>query len=399
MFDKRTLLSSILLCLTTICIPAFAQKDTTLALTPPMGWNSWNKFQCEGLNETVIKGIADAMATNGMKDAGYQYVVLDDCWQMPDRDKDGNLVADKIKFPSRIAALAEYIHSKGLKIGIYTCAGTKTCGNFPGSRGYEFQDFKLFAQWRIDFVKVDWCHATTQNAQDSYTLISKALQASNRPMILSICEWGLSKPWTWGKEVGHLWRTTGDILNNWDVLDAKDGKVWSGGITVNLDMQKNLEAFAGPGGWNDPDILNVGNGVLTLSEDRAHFSLWCMLAAPIIAGNDLRSMTRETLDILTNKEAVAINQDKLGKQGYKVLDQEYFEIFMKPLSDNDIAICLFNRGPKQQNVVVNWQDYEISKDYSIRNIWKKSDAGLTDKPFKTSIDSHDVVLLRLMKKE
>jgi alpha-galactosidase len=371
-----------------------AQKFTGLALTPPMGWNSWNKLACEGINEKVLRDVADAMVRTGMQGAGYQYIVIDDCWQV-DRDSAGTIVADPVKFPSGIKALADYIHSKGLKFGIYSCAGRLTCGKRPGSRGYEFADARQYALWGVDYLKYDWCYTEGQNAQESYLLMRDAIYKAGRPMVFSLCEWGLSKPWLWADSVGHLWRTTGDILNNWDVPDAKDGKVWAGGVVINLDMQKNLEKYAGPDRWNDPDMLEVGNGGLTPEEERAHFSLWCMLAAPLMAGNDVRTMSAATKEILTNKEAIAVDQDSLGRQGYKILDGEELEIFMKPLAGGDTAICIFNRSNGPKKVDLNWDDYKISSKFYIRDLWLHRDIGTTAQNFKATLARHDVRLLRL----
>jgi alpha-galactosidase len=375
-----------------------AQKFEGLAKTPPMGWNSWNRFQCEGINENVIRQSADAVVATGLKEAGYQYITIDDCWQV-DRDKDGNIIPDPKKFPSGIKALADYVHSKGLKFGIYSCAGTQTCAKRPGSRGYEFQDARQYAAWGVDYLKLDWCNTGTQNAEASYTLFRDAIYKAGRPMVFSLCEWGLSKPWLWAGDVGHLWRTTGDIINSWDVPDGKEGKIWGGGVVIMLDMQQGLEKYAGPDHWNDMDMLEVGNGVLTEEESRAHFSLWCMLSSPLFAGNDLSNMTPSTLQILTNKEAIAIDQDPLGKQGYKIKDDGAFEIFMKPLYNGDTAICLFNRNDKPLEVQVNWKDLKFSDDLVIKDLWKHKETGTTATAYKAVVKSHDVVLLRLTKKK
>ncbi len=313
-----------------ISLNGFSQKFEQLALTPPMGWNSWNKFACDGINEEVIRKTADAMVSSGMKDAGYEYVVIDDCWQV-DRDSSGFIVADPKKFPSGIKALADYVHSKGLKFGIYSCAGRRTCAGRPASRGHEYQDAISYARWGVDYLKLDWCNAEGQNAKESYTLMRDALYKAGRPIVFSLCEWGTNKPWEWAGDVGHLWRSSGDIGNHWDKVDGNDGRIWGGSVLVNLDLQKGLEKYAGPGRWNDPDMLEVGNGALTVAEERAHFSLWCMLAAPLIAGNDLSNMSKETISILTNKEVIAIDQDRLGKQGYLIHDEENFQIFLKPI--------------------------------------------------------------------
>jgi alpha-galactosidase len=372
----------------------FSQKFEQLALTPPMGWNSWNKFACDGVNEQVIRKTADAMVSSGMKDAGYEYVVIDDCWQI-DRDSSGNIVPDPKKFPSGIKALADYVHSKGLKFGIYTCAGTHTCAGRPGSLGHEYQDAISYARWGVDYLKEDWCNTEGQNAQQSYKLMRDALYKAGRPIVFSLCEWGSNKPWEWAGDVGHLWRSSGDISDSWSKSGAGDGRIWGGSVLVNLDLQQGLEKYAGPGRWNDPDMLEVGNGGLTTAENRAHFSLWCMLAAPLIAGNDLSNMSKETVSTLTNKEVIALDQDKLGKQGYLIENEEYFQIYLKPLSGGDTAICLFNRGDQTKEANIDWKKYKIGAGHSIRDLWKKQAAGTTATSFKASIPKHDVVVLRL----
>jgi alpha-galactosidase len=397
------------------CLNAYAQKFENLALTPPMGWNSWNIFGCN-INENIIRHTADAMVSSGMKEAGYSYILIDDCWQSG-RDSLGFIVADTEKFPSGIKALADYVHSKGLKFGIYSCAGRKTCGNRPGSRGYEFQDAKSYANWGVDYLKYDWCNTEGQNASESYSLMRDALFEAGRPIVFSICEWGLSKPWEWATEIGQLWRTTGDIQNNWNIPDAKEGKCWAGGVLINLDMQQGLEKYAGPGHWNDPDMLEVGNGGLTVNEARSHFSLWCMLAAPLIAGNDLTQMDPVSKDILINQDMIAIDQDKLGKQGYKIKDYGEIEVYYKPLNNSDMAICFFNRLDYPIQVEFDWtsmslsatrdskplllglkidrKDNYIEGQYSIWNVWQKKSVGTTSQKFIASLPGHDVIVLRL----
>ncbi|WP_373497171.1 glycoside hydrolase family 27 protein [Aquiflexum sp.] len=396
-------------------IKGFPQKFEELAMTPPMGWNSWNKFHCD-VNEQVIRDAADAMVSSGMKDAGYEYIVIDDCWQI-DRDDQGFIVADPQKFPSGMKALADYIHSKGLKFGLYSCAGRQTCQNRPGSRGHEFQDAITYAGFGVDFLKLDWCHSEGQNPVESYTLMRDALSAAGRPVVFSLCEWGLNKPWEWAANVGHLWRTSGDILNNWNIPDAKKGKCWAGGVVINLDMQEGLEEYAGPGGWNDPDMLQVGNGALTDSENRSHFALWCMLSAPLFAGNDLANMTKSTRDLLTNAELIAINQDVLGKQGFKIKDYGELEVFYKPLQNNEMAICIFNRFNHPVTVEMDWNTFQVNaiserkvmqlsmnidrneiyldSVYSIRDVFEKKDIGTTTQILKREIPSHDVIVYRL----
>ena len=259
------------------------QKFENLALTPPMGWNSWNYFKCDRVNEAVIRDMADAMVSSGMKDAGYEYIVIDDCWQVG-RDDEGVIVVDSEKFPSGIAALADYVHSRGLKFGIYSDAGTHTCEGRPGSKGHEEQDAATYAAWGVDYLKYDWCNTEGQDEIESYTKMRDALYKAGRPIVFSICEWGYSKPWEWAGDVGHLWRTTQDITDRWD------GSRWGNqlGWTFILEQQVGLEKYAGPGHWNDPDMLEVGNDGLTINEARAHFTMWCVLAAPLITGNDLK---------------------------------------------------------------------------------------------------------------
>ncbi len=370
-----------------------AQKFDTLALTPPMGWNSWNKFACKGLNEKVVREVADAMVSSGMKDAGYEYIVLDDCWQIA-RDEKGNIIADAEKFPSGIKALADYIHSKGLKFGIYSCAGRKTCQDRPGGHRYEEQDARSYAEWGVDYLKYDWCHHFFLNSKKQYASMRDALYKAGRPIVFSICEWGTTKPWKWGKDVGHLWRTTRDIVDCWDC--SKYLGFMDGAMTI-LDQQVGLEKFAGPGHWNDPDMLEVGNGGMTTNEYRAHFSLWCMLAAPLMAGNDLSTMTPETIEILTNKEVIAIDQDALGAQGYKVLDEGDFEIWIKRLAQDEFAFCFLNRGKEAVSRAIDWKQFNITATYVIRDLWKKQDTGNTNAAMEVTVPSHDVVMFRLKK--
>jgi alpha-galactosidase len=230
-----------------------------LALTPPMGWNSWNRFGCD-VSESLIRETADALVASGMKDAGYQYVVVDDCWQV-DRDASGRIVADPERFPSGMKALADYVHSKGLKFGLYSDAGTKTCAGRPGSKGHEEEDARTYAEWGVDYLKYDWCHTEGQDARDSYARMSRALRATGRPIVFSICEWGTTRPWLWAPGIGHLWRATGDIQDCWDC-----GRSWGGmGVTHIIDLVADLHPYAGPGRWNDADMLEVGNGGLTPS--------------------------------------------------------------------------------------------------------------------------------------
>ena len=370
---------------------AFGQKFEGLALTPPMGWNSWNKFGCD-VSEQLIKEIADAMVSSGMKDAGYEYVVIDDCWQVG-RDENGNIIPDPERFPSGMKALADYIHAKGLKFGIYSDAGTHTCQKRPGSRGYEFQDARTYASWGVDYVKYDWCNTSTQNAQASYKLMRDAIYKAGRPMVFSLCDWGFSKPWLWAEDVGHLWRATDDIMDCWDCEDDRN----NAGFTILLDRMVGLESYSGPGHWNDPDMLEVGNSGLTIGESRAHFSLWCVLAAPLISGNDLRDMSEETKKILTNGEVIAIDQDSLGKSGVKVRDDGDLEIWVKQLADGGRAVVLFNRGLTKEKMMVAWTElgYPSHLKAVVRDLWQHKDLGKFAGDFSADVPPHDAVMIRV----
>lgn len=392
-------LTSVLLCLSVSSFTAATDSWENLAQTPPMGWNSWNTFRLE-VNEDLVRDIADMFVERGFKDAGYEYIVIDDGWQI-DRDAKGNIVVNKKKFPSGIKALADYVHSKGLKFGIYSDAGYKTCGGYPGSRGYEYQDARQYAAWGVDYLKYDWCFTGNQSAPDSYKLMRDALEKAGRPIVFSICEWGTNKPWLWGKGAGHLWRTTFDIRPTWD----GGKKVLSKGVQVEnfigftkiLDLQVGLENYAGPGHWNDPDMLEVGNGELTVDENKAHFSLWCMLAAPLMLGNDIRKATPETMEILLNKEAIAVNQDPLGKQGVKVRDDGDLEVWSKVLQDGSRAVVLFNRSDREVNIGVLWTDigYPEHLNAKVRDLWQKKDLGSSSGGYAADVLSHGVVMLKI----
>lgn len=363
--------------------------DNRLARTPPMGWNSWNKFACD-VNEQLIKEMADAMVTSGMKDAGYVFLVIDDCWQIG-RDAQGNILPDPQRFPSGMKALADYVHSKGLKFGLYSDAGTLTCQKRPGSRGYEFQDARQYAAWGVDYLKYDWCSTGTQNAPASYSIMRDALSKAGRPIVFSICEWGTSKPWLWAKDIGNLWRTTGDIQDCWDCK-----RDWGGmGVVHILDLQDGLESYAGPGHWNDPDMLEVGNQGMTITEYRAHFSLWCILAAPLMAGNDLRNMTNDVKEILTNGEVIAVDQDSLGRQGRRVKRDGDQEVWAKQLADGGRAVVLFNRGPKSQEISVSWTEigYPQHVAAQVRDLWAHKDLGKLTGKFSAEVASHGVVMV------
>jgi alpha-galactosidase len=372
-----------------LCAPSAPALENGLALTPPMGWNSWNRFACN-VTEDLVKSAADALASSGMKDAGYEYVVIDDCWQVS-RDAADNIVADAKTFPSGIKALADYVHSKGLRFGIYSDAGTMTCAKRPGSRGHEFQDALQYASWGVDYLKYDWCNTGTENAEAAYSTMRDALKSAGRPIVFSLCEWGSNKPWLWAKDVGNLWRTTGDISDCWD---CKKGHLSFAQI---LDLQVGLETYAGPGHWNDPDMLEVGNGGMTATEYRSHFSLWCILAAPLMAGNDLKNMSPEIKDILTNKEVIAVDQDSLGMQGRRVRKDGDSEVWAKQMKGGGRAVVLFNRGASDAEISVSWEDlgYPAHLPAAVRDLWAKKDLGKSTASYATKVPSHGVVMLRV----
>jgi alpha-galactosidase len=384
----------------------YAQKFEGLALTPPMGWNSWNTFACN-VDEALIREMTDAVVSSGMKDAGYTYIVIDDCWH-GQRDSLGFIHPDPQRFPSGIKVLADYIHSKGLKFGIYSCAGDKTCGGRPGSRGHEYQDAISYAQWGVDYLKYDWCNNTGLSSVGAYTTMRDALYAAGRPIVFSLCEWGDTKPWEWAKDVGHLWRITGDITDCFD-CEVNHGSWSSWGIIKTIELRKGIRQYAGPGHWNDPDMMEIGRG-MTLNEDRAHFSMWAMLAAPLMAGNDLRNMKKEVTEVLTNKDVLAVDQDSLGVQGLKFNDNENgVETWVKPLKNGDWAICFLNKSEQKQKIDFDWAKKYIADDiskktlntnkttYSIKDLWTKKNLGSTKKNLIAEIPSHDVLMVRLMK--
>ncbi len=401
---KRGLLTATALMLGIVSAsPALADGEMKLekpkplvAQTPPMGWNSWNHFNCN-IDEAKVRGAADAMASSGMKAAGYQYIIIDDCWQTS-RDGDGNIVADSAKFPSGIKALADYIHGKGLKFGIYSDAGLKTCGGRPASRGHEFQDAKTYARWGVDYLKYDWCSTGSDDAKADYTVMAMALRDSGRDIVFSMCEWGTAKPWLWAADVGHLWRTTGDISDAW--VKNEKSKAWEHGMLDILDQQVGLESFAGPGHWNDPDMLEVGNGGMTTTEYAAHFSLWAMLAAPLIAGNDLSVMTKDTHDILTNPDVIAIDQDALGVEGHRAVKDGDFETWVRPLAGGDRAVILLNRSAAAHHMAVDWATLNMaaSEKADVKDLWSKAVTKAVKGSFGADVPSHGVVMIRVTPK-
>ncbi|MGG4105043.1 NPCBM/NEW2 domain-containing protein [Paenibacillus lautus] len=513
---KMLLLSAVLVCalwvqtgVMSILTPTAYASNDGLALTPPMGWNSWNKFGGD-IDQWKIMAMADAMVENGMKDAGYQYINIDDNWMTNSRDANGNLVPDPIRFPDGIKGVADYVHSKGLKLGIYSSNGTKTCMGLPASQGYEDKDAAKFAEWGVDYLKYDFCYnvrpttyapdidmivisdgknTTTYEAESSdntlvgsakisgslvgyignnsgelivnkinapasgtynvtfyyyngdassrnlhvsvnggtgqqyslpssggwstaatypiqvtlnkgenkirlynpedgskisaqqYGVMRDALKATGRPIVFSICEWGVTKPWIWGPSVGHLWRTTEDISDNWNSM------------TGILDQNSVLAEYAGPGHWNDPDMLEVGNGGMTDTEYRAHFSLWSIMAAPLIAGNDITAMSDATKEILLNKEVIAIDQDPAGIQGSKIRDDGDFEVWVKPLANGDKAVLFFNRSQAATTMTLNISDLGLKKApvYIVRDLWEHSESAAASL-ISAAVPSHGAVM-------
>ncbi|KAL0317015.1 UNVERIFIED_CONTAM: Alpha-galactosidase 3 [Sesamum angustifolium] len=337
------------------------QLGNGLARTPQMGWNSWNFFACD-ISEDVIKETADALVSTGLAKLGYNYVNIDDCWSEPQRDSKGQLVPDPQTFPSGIKALADYVHSKGLKLGIYSDAGAFTCQVRPGSLFHESDDAKLFASWGVDYLKYDNCFNLGIDPETRYPPMRDALNATGRTIFYSLCEWGVHDPALWAGRVGNSWRTTDDINDSW------------ASMTTIADLNDKWAAFAGPGGWNDPDMLEVGNGGMSYHEYRAHFSIWALMKAPLLIGCDVRNMTQETFEILTNEEVIAVNQDPLGVQGRKVYSygpDGCYQVWAGPLSGQRLAVVLWNRGSKPATITAKWASLgiESSTSLSIRDLW------------------------------
>ena len=361
--------------------------DNGLAKTPPMGWNSWNKFAGR-VDDAAVRGMADAMASNGMKEAGYQYINIDDTWEAG-RDAQGNITTNK-KFPD-MKALADYVHGKGLKIGIYSSPGPNTCAGYEGSYGHEEQDARTYAAWGIDYLKYDWCGArniyTDEEMQAVYQKMGDALLKVGHPILYSLCQYGRAEVWKWGADVGgNAWRTTGDIRDTWESMTK-----------IGFE-QDELAPWARPGHWNDPDMLEIGNGGMTDDEYRTHMSFWSILAAPLLAGNDLRSMSPAIKEILTNREAIAVNQDKDGKQGRRVAKSGDQEIWVRPLSDGAQAVGLFNRATEPAKMSVKWTDIGMNPaPKRVRDLWAHRDVTSDATEYSATVPAHGVVMLRTSK--
>ncbi|MCX5094861.1 NPCBM/NEW2 domain-containing protein [Streptomyces sp. NBC_00365] len=390
-------LTTALLCTTALAAPEALAAPTEapatpalaggLALTPPMGFNNWNSTHCRAeFNESMVKGIADLFVEKGLKDAGYQYVNLDDCWALPNRNADGKLVPDPARFPNGIKAVADYVHAKGLKLGIYTSAGTKTCDSvgFPGALGHEYSDARQFADWGVDYLKYDNCNNQGVDAKLRYTTMRDALKATGRPIVYSLCEWGQNKPWEWASDVGHLWRTTGDINDSW------------GSMLSILKQNLPLAPYAGPGHWNDPDMLEVGNGGMTDTEYRSHFSMWSVMAAPLLIGSDLRRASPATFDILDNKEVIAVDQDPLGKQGTVLSSEGGRWVVAKEMKDGSRAVALFNETGSAQHIATTARAVGLAAApaYTLRDLWQRRSYN-TAGDISATVPAHGTVLVRV----
>jgi alpha-galactosidase len=374
--------------------PRASAQLPTLAAAPPMGWNSWNHFRNK-VDDATIRAQAEAMVTSGMRDAGYTYINIDDTWE-GERDAKGNIQANS-KFPN-MKALADFVHSKGLKLGIYSSPGAKTCAKYEGSLGHELQDAQTYAAWGIDYLKYDLCSfqdemkaATSPEAADkmmidAYRKMHEALLSTGRPIMFSLCQYGRDAVWEWAPQVGgNLWRTTGDISDKY----ARMAEIGFG--------QAGLARFAGSGHWNDPDMLEVGNGGMTPEEYRTHMSLWAILAAPLLAGNDLATMTSETVALLTNRDVIAVDQDRAGKQGDRVSAEGPIEVWSKPLADGSIAVGIFNRHHTALKAHVDFGRIGFAKGVKARDLWQAKDLGRLPANYDVQVPAHGVVFLRVSK--
>lgn len=383
-----------------------SKDGTLLAATPPMGWMTWNYF-ADKITEKDIIEMADAMVSSGMQKAGYNYVFIDDGWQ-GGRDNRNNIIPDPKKFPSGIKALADYVHSKGLKLGIYSDAAPLTCAGFTGSLGFEDQDAKVFASWGIDYLKYDYCGAPEdlETAKKRYKKIADALRKSGRDIALGVCEWGPRKPWLWAAEVGgQLWRTTYDVRDKWKRRATETN---GEGMMDILDQNAILDEYAGPGRWNDMDMLVVGlygkkgpSGDLggtgcTDTEYQSQMSLWSILASPLAATNDVRNMNAETKRILLNQEVIDVNQDALGKQAVRKVNNESWTVLLKPLANGDHALAILNRTEIAKNAAFNFKDLGLDGNYEIRDLWQHKVIGKAKK-WTGKVNSHETKLFRLKK--
>lgn len=381
-------------------------QEKNLAPSPPMGWMSWNFF-ADRVNERELMEMADAMVHSGMVKAGYQYIFIDDGWQ-GGRDKKNNMIADPVKFPSGIRALAKYMHERGIKLGIYSDAAQLTCAGYTASLGFEEQDAKTFAEWEVDYLKYDYCNAPTdvETARTRYKKMADALRASGREIVFGVCEWGERKPWHWAAEAGgQLWRTTHDIRDKWKI---KPTETWGIGILDILDTNAELYEYAGSGRWNDADMLiaglygkkgpsGVGGGTgCNDVEYQTQFSLWAMMSSPLYATNDLRKMNEATKRILLNEEVIALNQDAMSKQAIRKIKNDVWNVFVKPLAHGEYAIAILNRSDSVQPYTIHFSALGLSGTYEVRDLWQHKTAGKQMK-WKGSVQPHETKVFRLKK--
>lgn len=381
-------------------------QQKQLAATPPLGWNSWNMFGAK-VNDSSVCEMADAVVSSGLKDCGYEYVVIDDCWSVKDdRDGNGNLIPDPERFPEGIKPVADYVHGQGLKFGIYSDAAEKTCAGFPGSYGFEEQDAALWASWGVDFLKYDYCYAPPDQATaiERYTRMGSALKNCGRDILFSVCEWGGRSPHLWARQAGgHMWRSTGDVIDSW--VNVLHGNWWGLGIEPALDLAVNLHSYAGPGGWNDMDMLVIGlNGTGQVPGSGAGFhayqtqmSMWSVLCSPLMIGCDIRSMSAETAGLLMNREVLAVNQDALGKQAVRIKKTGSLEIWRKPLADGSLVLALLNRGTTGKEIEFTAGEIGLLDSFkgTIRDLWKQADVADFKPSFKYMVVPQGTVLLKI----
>lgn len=356
--------------------------DNGLGLTPQMGWNSWNHYACN-INQDIMKSTMDSLVSTGLAKAGYIYANVDDCWAASRMDN-GSVVSDPKTFPDGMAALADYAHSKNLKFGLYSDAGTKTCAGRPGSLGYETDDANSYASWNVDYLKYDNCNSGSTPMTDRYAAMRDALNNTGRPIFFSMCSWGAGDVDSWGNNTGNSWRTTGDIRDSWDSMIG------------NWD-HNGPAASAGPGGWNDPDMLEVGNGGMSTTEYMTHFSLWCVGKAPLLIGCDITKMSDDTKTILMNEEAIAVNQDKLGVQATRKMQNGQYEAYSGPLEGDAVALVLLNRDNKSASIGVSWDQLGLNtaQKYTVRDLWAHKDIGVMTGSYNATVESHGVSFVKM----
>ena len=374
-------MKSLLLCIVFYSVGTLA-LDNGLGLTPQMGWNSWNHYHC-GINEDIVKKTADGFIANGLDKVGYQYVNIDDCWQKS-RDSNNVIQPDPSSF-SDFQGMIDYVHSKGLKFGLYSDAGYKTCAGRPGSLNYEETDANTYAKWKVDYLKYDNCNSDKTTPEKRYPVMRDALNKTGHPIFFSMCEWGVDNPATWASKVGNSWRTTGDIGDNWNSMISR------------ADQNDKWANYSGPGGWNDPDMLEIGNGGMSTTEYETHFSLWCLMKAPLLIGCDVTNMNNDTLRILKNTEVIAVNQDKMGVQGNKKKSENDLEVWAGPLDGGCYAVVLLNRSGATANVTASWSDFGMdpNKSANVRDLWQMKDLGTMKGSVTASVPSHGVAMYKI----